>query len=128
MPKVYKEKWAPVDHYIADKYASINGALVYMLILRDMEGYCIGKKPLSFGARPWCDVRAVPSNAQPAFAWHTRKRHRAGCLAGGGVTRKLAARARRAALVAIGLLLWKCTAPAKSLSVPAQDRGATSEL
>ena len=58
-----------------------------------MKGHCTGGRPLSFGARPWCDVRAVTSNAQPAFAWHARKRHCAGCLSGGGRTRKLAARA-----------------------------------
>ena len=28
MPSIYEEKWAPVDHYIANKYASINGTLV----------------------------------------------------------------------------------------------------
>ena len=27
VPSTYKEKWAPVDHYISDKHASINGAL-----------------------------------------------------------------------------------------------------
>ena len=57
--------------------------------LRSMEGYCTGGRPLSFGARPWCDVRAVASNAHPAFAWHANKRHFAGCLSGGGVTRNL---------------------------------------
>ena len=61
-------------------------------------------RPLSFGARPWCDVRAVASNTHPAFALQANRRHCAGCLLGGGVTRKLAARVRRAALVAIGPL------------------------
>ena len=37
-----------------------------------MEGHCTGERSLSFGARPWCDVRAVAFNTQPAFAWHTR--------------------------------------------------------
>ena len=63
------------------------------------RGQCTVEMPLSFGARPWCDVRAVASNAQPAFTWHMRKRHCAGCLSGGGKSRELAARARRAALV-----------------------------
>ena len=67
-----------------------------------MKGHCTGGRPLSFGARPWCDVRAVTSNAQPAFAWHANERHCAGCLSGGGETRELAARARRAALAVIG--------------------------
>ena len=56
-----------------------------------------------FGARPWCDVRAVTSNTQLAFAWHARKRHCAGCLSGGGETRELASRACRATLVMIVL-------------------------
>ena len=61
------------------------------------------RKASLFRARPWCDVRAVTSNAQPAFAWHARKRHCAGCLSGGGEIRELAARARRAALVVVVL-------------------------
>ena len=72
-----------------------------------------------------CDVRAVTSNAQPAFAWHANKRHCAGCLSGGGETRELAARARRAALVAIGLRSIEGIAPAEGLSLSAQGRGAT---
>ena len=44
VPSIYKEKWAPVDHYIADKYASINGALIYMPITcRPDITYGIGK-------------------------------------------------------------------------------------
>ena len=58
-----------------------------------IEGYCTGGRPLSLGARPWCDVRAVASNAHPAFAWHVNRRHCTGCLSGGGETRELAARA-----------------------------------
>ena len=54
-----------------------------------------------------CDVRAVASNAQPVFVWHTRKRHCGGCLSAGGETRKLAARARRATLVVVGLHTMK---------------------
>ena len=75
--------------------------------LRTMEWHCTGGRPLSYGARPWCDVRAVASNAQPVFVWHTRKRHCGGYLSGGGKTRKLAARARRAALVVDGLRIIK---------------------
>ena len=58
-----------------------------------MERHCTGGRPLSFGARPWCDVRAVTSNAQPAFSWHANERHCGVCLSGGGKTRELAARA-----------------------------------
>ena len=64
-----------------------------------MQGHCTGERPLSFGARPWCDVPAAASNAQPAFAWHARARY----LSGGSAARKLAARARRAALVMVGM-------------------------
>ena len=67
--------------------------------LRTMEGHCTSGRRLSFGARPWCDVRAVASNAQPSFAWHARKRRCAGYLSGYGEIRKLEARAHRAALV-----------------------------
>ena len=58
-----------------------------------MEGHCTGGWPLSFGARPWCDVRAATSDAQPSFAWNAHKRHSGGCLSRGGETRELAARA-----------------------------------
>ena len=57
------------------------------------EGQCTGGRPLSFGTRPWCNVRAVTSNAQPAFAWHANEFHCGGCLSGCGRTRELAARA-----------------------------------
>ena len=67
-----------------------------------MEGHCIGVRPLSFGTRPWCDVRAVTSNEQPAFAWHAHKHHRGGCVSGGYKTRKVVACARRVALAAFG--------------------------
>ena len=78
-------------------------AALVVIGLRTIEGYCTGKKPLCSGARPWCDVRAVTSIAQSAFTWHANKRHYAGCLSGGGETRRLAVRARRAALVVISL-------------------------
>ena len=32
VPSIYQEKWGPVDHYIADKYASINGVFIYISI------------------------------------------------------------------------------------------------
>ena len=49
-------------------------AALVVIGLRTMQGHFTGGKPLYFGTRLWCDVRAVTSNAQPAFAWHTRKR------------------------------------------------------
>ena len=66
---------------------------------RTIEGHCAGERPLSFIARPWCDVLDVAFNSQSAFAWHTRERHCAACLSGGGAAREPAARTRRAALV-----------------------------
>ena len=39
-----------------------------------IKRYCTSKRPLSLGARPWCDVPAAASNTQPAFAWQTRGR------------------------------------------------------
>ena len=59
--------------------------------LMHLRGYCTGGRPLALSAGPWCDVRAVTSSAQPDFAWHANRRHCAGCLSGGGETRKLAA-------------------------------------
>ena len=74
--------------------------------------HCTSKEPLPFGARRCFDVPAAASNEQPACACaHTRSRHCARCLSGGGAARALAARARRAALVVVGLCLLKghCT-------------------
>ena len=70
--------------------------------LTHLTKYCTGGRPLTFGTRPWFDVRAVTSSAQPAFAWHFNRRHCAGCLSGGGETRELAARARLAVLAVVG--------------------------
>ena len=40
----FKEKWHPVDHYICDKYASFNGACIYMAITcRPDITFAIGK-------------------------------------------------------------------------------------
>ena len=76
-----------------------------------VKGHCTRDTPLSFVTRPWCDVSAAASNPQPAFAWHVRTRHCAACLSGGGAARELGARARRAALVAVGTrkLNERCT-------------------
>ena len=53
------------------------------------------KDHLSFGARPWYDVRAAASNGEPAVrVARAHRRHCAGCLARGGETRELDAQAR----------------------------------
>ena len=65
------------------------------------KGHCTSKMPLSFGARTWCDVAITAFKKQPAFEWHTQARHCFRCLSGGGVARKLAARAHRATLVVV---------------------------
>ena len=95
-----------------------------------VKGHCTGGRPLCFVARPWCDVSAAASNAnaKPAFAWHVRARHCAGCLSGRGAARELAACARRVALVVIrpGIMTGRCTGEGIPLSL--QDRGATCQL
>ena len=78
-------------------------AALVMIGPRTTERPCTGERPLTLSVRPWFDVRVVTSNAQLAFAWHANKRHCASCCSGGGVTRQLAARARHATLVVIGL-------------------------
>ena len=64
--------------------------------------HCAGKGPLSFRARPWCDMPATASNAKPAP--HVTRRRRAGarCLRVERAAHELAARACRAALAAAG--------------------------
>ena len=72
--------------------------------------HCAGKRPLSFGARLWYDMSATASKNQQAFAWHARARTCARCPSGGSAARKLAARARRAALKPVGSLRTRhCT-------------------
>ena len=63
--------------------------------------HCAGERPLSSGARPWCDVPAAASNAKPAPRVRTQRARCARCLWGGGAALELAARARRAALVVV---------------------------
>ena len=113
------------------KHASLSHARRVALVvigLCNMKWHCTGERPLSFGARPWCDVRAVAYDTQPPFTWRARKRRCGGCLSGGGKTCKLAARARRAALVVIGLRTMKghCTG-GRPLS-SGKDCDATCEL
>ena len=77
------------------KYTSLPHARRVALLVIDLCAvgtHRTGERSLSFGSRPWCDVRVVTSNAKPAFAWHTRTRHCAVCLPVGGELRKLVAR------------------------------------
>ena len=53
-----------------------------------MKGHWTGKRPPSFGVRPWCDVPAVTSHNQLAFVWHARARHCARCLSAEGAARE----------------------------------------
>ena len=75
------------------------------------KGHRTGGSPLSFGARPWRDMPAAGTDAHPAFAWHARERHCAGCLLKEGPARELAARARRATQISIipNLMKGHCT-------------------
>ena len=82
--------------------ARARGAGLVMAVRHTRLGYCAFERPFCFGARPWCNVPAAASQNQPVFAWHTRARHFARCLSGGGAARRLAARACRAGLVVVG--------------------------
>ena len=70
---------------------------------RFVEGRRAGERHLYFGVRPWYDVRAAASNAKPAPRVLRGAGAPALCLWGGGAARKLAARARRAALEVVKL-------------------------
>ena len=50
------------------------GAALVVVALRTIQGHRNGERPLSFGARPCCDVPAVASHTQPAFEWRARER------------------------------------------------------
>ena len=49
------------------------GAALVVVASCMVQGHRNGKRPLSIGARPCYDVSAAISNAQPAFAWRSRK-------------------------------------------------------
>ena len=70
-----------------------------------MEEHCVGERPLSFGACPWCDVPAGRSNVKTAPNVTGRRRACARCILGGGAAFELSARARRAALAVVCLCL-----------------------
>ena len=50
------------------------GAALNSGALRMGQGHRTGKRPLTFSARPCCDVSAAASNTKPAFAWSARER------------------------------------------------------
>ena len=85
------------------------------------RGHCACERPLSFSARPWCSMPAAASNAKPA----PRVSRSAGALLGGDSALKVAARARRAALVVFAHTLNKDAAAARGLSPSARARGVT---
>ena len=71
MPSIYKEKWAPVDHYIAHEYASINGVLIYMSITcRPDITYGIGKT--SRGMHPPTPAHVASLKHLISHMWKTR--------------------------------------------------------
>ena len=77
--------------------------------LRTMEGHCCSERPLSFGARPWCDVPCGLQHSARLCVCSARARHCARSLLGGGAARALATRARRAALEHCRFMLYERT-------------------
>ena len=49
-----------------------------------LEGHCTDERPLSIGARSWCDMHAAASNAKPALRVTRHRRAAARCNYGGG--------------------------------------------
>ena len=107
----------------------VRGAGLDVVASYMIQKHCSGGRPLSFGARPCCDVPAAASNTQQTFSWRTRER--ATALA---VSPDEAEHARLRCARAVPRWLYslctrrKGTAPARGLSPSAQDRGATCQL
>ena len=71
VPDAHKQKWAPVDHYIADKYASINGAIIYMSITcRPDITFAIGKT--SRGMHQPTPAHVAALKHLISYMWRTR--------------------------------------------------------
>ena len=71
VPDAAKQKWAPVDHYIADKYASINGAIIYMSITcRPDIVFAIGKT--SRGMHQPTPAHVAALKHLVSYIWRTR--------------------------------------------------------
>ena len=49
-------------------YYARNRAALVVVGLRPIRGHHRSERPLSFGSRPWCDVPATASNAEPTVA------------------------------------------------------------
>ena len=71
VPNIAKEKWAPVDHYICEKYASINGAIIYMSITcRPDITFAIGKT--SRGMHQPTPAHVAALKHLISYMWKTR--------------------------------------------------------
>ena len=107
--------------------ARVRRAARVLVVPFTMEGHCTGMRPLSFGARPWCDMPTVASSLHSQLS--RGERWRATALA---VSREEAQRARlpsaRAALVCSVHTPYKATAPARGLFSSVQGRGAMCQL
>ena len=78
----FKEKWHPIDHYICDQYASINGACIYMAITcRPDITFGIGKT--SRGAHQPTPAHVIFLKHLLSYLWWTRDckldYYRSGC-------------------------------------------------
>jgi len=94
-----------------------------------LNGHCTGGKPLSFAARPWCDVPDAAFQNEPDIAWHARARQCAHYLSEGSAAYEIAA-ARATCCVgrSSAHVRRTATAPAGSLSLSARGRGATCQM
>ena len=100
-----------------------------MVVTQPVEKRYVGERCRFYGARPWCDVPAVVFNTKPAPCFTQRRRACALCLSGGGAARKLAARARRAALDVVELRLIEGRRPgARPLSFDAPHLEALAPI
>ena len=93
------------------------------------QGHRTSERPLSFGARPYCDVPAVASNTQKAFAWRSHERTTVLAVSREEARHSSTTRAYRAAPVVImsRTIQGHCTGEIH-LSPSAQDRAATYQL
>ena len=94
-----------------------------------MEEYCLGERPLSFGARLWCDTRAAASNAK-----RTPRVSRSAGAPTLTVSREEAQHSRLLRVRAFPRWLWSArvpqedTAPARGLSCSASARAAACQV
>ena len=94
-----------------------------------IEERCAGVRPLSFGARPWCDMSAAASNTKPVPHITRRRGSRALSLGRRRSTRVCCARAPYALVAFIpSRAIQKADALARGLFLRAKHCGATSQL